>query len=162
MSNPNPSNLKSEALAILREIPHTFVSLANSDNRAKRDHFLTSLRTTHRQIAESFGEPRPVNIGVTSIADDLTRWVALWTWHPHGARWVADLRHHLHVASDTAHSAHGFRWIGKRDAVCPTCLGFGCLEYQETTWDHRCIATDQRWTWKEYRDAVRTAISRAA
>lgn len=156
-----PAELRTEALAILSEIPHAFVQLANGDHRSRREFFLTSIRTTHREIAESFGEPRPSNIGVTTISDDLTRWVSLWTWHPSGSRWVADLRHHLHIANEGAPVTHPLRWIDKGDAVCPTCLSLGCLSYQEASWDHWCSVTRQGWTWSAYRAAVKVAVATA-
>lgn len=49
------------------------------------------------------------------------------------------------------------RWIDKRDAVCPTCLTVGHLEYQEASWDHRCPRTGTVWEWKQYRNAVKVA-----
>lgn len=158
MSNPKPSNLKSEALTILAEIPHTFIQLANTNAENAKHHYTATLRDIHRRIATTFGEPRPTNLGVTSIVEDLTRWVNIWTWHPHASRWVADLRHALHIA-DGEVTGDSFRWIEKPDAICPRCLTLGHLEYQETTWDHRCGVTV--WTWKQYRAAVRDAAERA-
>lgn len=54
------------------------------------------------------------------------------------------------------------RWIDKQDAVCPSCLTVGHLEYQEDSWDHRCPRTRTTWTWKQYRAAVREAAQRWA
>lgn len=54
------------------------------------------------------------------------------------------------------------RWIEKPDAVCPTCLALGHLEYQEDSWDHRCPRTGTVWEWKQYRDAVKRAARDAA
>lgn len=51
------------------------------------------------------------------------------------------------------------RWIDKQDAVCPSCLTVGHLEYQEDSWDHRCPRTRTTWTWKQYRDAVKRAVA---
>lgn len=96
-----PSNLRAEALSILAEIPHTFIALANAEIANNRYHFVSSLRDVHREIATAFGEPRPANLGVLAIADDLTRWVNIWTWHPYAERWVAqlaDLVEEEHVA----------------------------------------------------------------
>lgn len=174
-----PNNLKSEALSILAEIPHTFISIANADNaRPAREHFIRSLRDVHRWIATAFGEPRPQNLGVLDICDDLTRWVNVWTWHPHADHWVAQLRHILHVGNRVeadadkgkcsmnaenelrcATSDSELRWIDKPDAVCPSCLTLGHLRYQEDSWDHYCPATRQRWEWKSYRDAVKRAVA---
>lgn len=157
-----PGNLKAEALSVLADIPHIFIALANAENSsAQRDLFISGLRDVHREVATAFAEPRPRNIGVTAITDDLTRWVALWTWHPHASRWVAQLRHLAHVA-DNAPVSGEFRWVGKSDAVCPRCKSLGHLEYQETTWDHRCPVAGVTWTWTDYRDAVRALLAEFA
>lgn len=98
-----PNNLKSEALSTLGEIPYTFIALANAQStQAVRDHFIRSLRDVHRWIAEAFGEPRPVNIGVMQMCDDLTRWSDVWTWHPFAEQWVSQLRHVNHIGTEAA------------------------------------------------------------
>lgn len=164
----SPSNLKSEALSILVEIPHAYIALSNSTttkSTVQKRHFLDGIRDVHRQIATAFGEPRPVNIGVTSISDDLIRWSNVWTWHPHANHWVAQLRHHLHIANgasepeSVAPDESEFRWVAKRDAVCPRCLTMGHLSYQESSWDHHCPRTGTTWMWKDYRDAIREALA---
>lgn len=97
-----PSNIRNEAQSILADIPHTFIALANADSHNARDHFIASLRDVHRWIATAFGEPRPANIGVMQIADDLTRWITVWVWHPHAEWWVAQLRHINHIGQERA------------------------------------------------------------
>lgn len=98
-----PNNLKQEALSILGEIPYTFITLANAKStQASRDHFIGSLRDVHRWIAEAFGEPRPVNIGVMQMTGDLTRWINVWVWHPFAEQWVAQLRHVNHIGTEAA------------------------------------------------------------
>ena len=160
-----PSDLKREAQSILTEIPHTFIQLANSNSHAT-DHMISSLRDVHKSIATAFGEPRPRNIGVLAIADDLTRWISVWVWHPHAGNWVSQLRHILHIAnnttdvtSNTDNAEKNLRWVDKRDAVCPNCLTLGHLEYQEASWDHRCTVTDTVWQWREYRDAIKQVLA---
>lgn len=101
MTTTTPNNLKSEALSILVEIPHTFIALANADSKHKQ-HFINSLRDVHHWIAEAFGEPRPVNIGVMQMCDDLTRWSDVWTWHPFAEQWVSQLRHVNHIGTEAA------------------------------------------------------------
>lgn len=105
MVSVTPSNLRAEALSILAEIPHTFITLSNahSDHLSNaRLQFIGSLRVVHREIASAFGEPRPANLGVLAIADDLTRWVSVWTWHPYAEHWVSQLRHINHIKSEAA------------------------------------------------------------
>lgn len=161
-----PSNLKREAQSILTEIPHTFIQLANGDNSHATDHMISSLRDVHKSIATAFGEPRPRNIGVMQIADDLQRWASVWVWHPHAGNWVSQLRHILHIAnnatdvtSNTDNAEKNLRWVDKRDAVCPNCLTLGHLEYQEGSWDHRCTVTNTVWQWREYRDAIKQVLA---
>lgn len=100
-----PNNLKQEALSILGELPYTFIAIANADSKHKNEalkHFIESLRDVHHWIAEAFGEPRPVNIGVMQMCDDLTRWSDVWTWHPYSEWWVSQLRHVNHIGTEAA------------------------------------------------------------